>query len=167
MVYLSYNCAMRSRFSQLTNTPLKNAPLKWRILSTALIVQLATISFASYVAANTANESADSVEGVSEQIQQTDTLLKQLQQDIASSRLQKQKIADSLTAVQGNVSERTRRLKQLNKEIIRYNNELDSLSSSIEKQQQTIDKRKSLLADSVRKSQRVNTASGLKVILPR
>ncbi|MEE9335603.1 MAG: peptidoglycan DD-metalloendopeptidase family protein [Granulosicoccaceae bacterium] len=138
-------------------SPALTTALRWWILCAALVAQLAPLAQAA--------SAADSVEGLSEQIHQTDTLLKQLQQDIVSSRLQKQKIADSLTAVQGNVSERTHRLKQLNKEIAQYNSKLDSLSSSISEQVRTIDKRKSLLADSLRKSQRVNTASGLKVIL--
>ncbi len=135
-------------------------PLRWWVLIAPLVL---LGPFAT--AADKPESEADSVEGISEQIQQTDTLLKQLQQDIASSRLQKQKIVESLSAVQGNVAERTQRLKQLNKEIARYNSKLDSLSNSIEEQEQTIEKRKSLLADSLRKSQRVNTASGLKVIL--
>jgi len=110
-------------------------------------------------------EKSESVEGVSEQIQHTDTQLKKLQQDIASSRLQKQKIVDLLSGLKGNVSERTQRLKQLNNDIARYDNELSTLASSIETQSRTIDERKKILADSIRKSQRVNTASGLKVVL--
>ena len=165
---LSYNSPMLNRHTQ----QLKTRPLCGWILSAA-IMALATLAVPTDVIADdTANatgssaaDKANSVEGVSEQIQQTDTLLKQLQQDIASSRLQKQKIVDSLSAVQGNVSERTQRLKQLNKEIAQYDSELDSLSSSIAEQERGIEKRKSLLADSLRKSQRVNTASGLKVVL--
>ena len=138
--------------SRLPQLPI--AQMRWWILFATLAVQWTSVV-----------QAADSVEGVSEQIQQTDTLLKKLQQDIASSRLQKQKIVDSLTQVQGNVSERTQRLKQLNKEITRYDGKLDSLTRAIAEQERTIDKRKSLLADSLRKSQRVTTASGLKVVL--
>lgn len=108
---------------------------------------------------------ADSLEEVSQQIEKTDSELKKLQQEIANSRAQKQKIVDSLALVQNNVNERSQRLSQLKKDISTYNKKLDSLTSRIEEQKQTISKRKILLASSLRKSQRVKTASGLKVIL--
>lgn len=114
--------------------------------------------------ASTAN-AEQTIEGVEQDIQSTEQRLKKLDEEIKASRALKQKLAQALKDTEMKVGERQSRIKGLNQDIERYNAQLNKLDEQIQSEQSQVELRKQVLAESIRRAQRLGASTGLKVAL--
>ncbi len=117
------------------------------------------------VAAESTESPANTIEGVEQEILSTNERLKELDAQIHASRALKEKLSKALSVTNEKVGEREKRIKGLNKDIDTYNQQLDKLDDDIALAQENVELRKQLLAESIRRAQRVAAGSGLKVVL--
>ena len=115
--------------------------------------------------ANDSSNSDENLESVEKEIQSTAARLEQLDAEIAQSRALKAKLDKALKVSNEKVSERKARIKGLNADVKKYNAQLDKLEAQIAAEQQNVEKRKKVLAESIRRAQRVTSGQGLKVVL--
>ena len=115
--------------------------------------------------ANDASSGDESLESVEQEIQSTAARLEQLDAEIAQSRALKAKLDKALKVSNERVSEREARIAGLKADVKKYNAQLDKLDAQIAAEQQNVEKRKKVLAESIRRAQRVTSGQGLKVVL--
>jgi len=107
----------------------------------------------------------ESLEGLDEKILSTTQRLKELDAEIQQSRELKKKLDKALKASNEKVNERQTRINQLKQDIKNYNQQLDRLDVKILDEQGNVELRKQVLAQSIRRAQRVSSGRGLKVVL--
>jgi len=107
----------------------------------------------------------NTIEGIELEILSTNERLKELDAQIIASRALRDKLTKALNASNEKVGEREKRIKGLTSDIDAYNQRLDKLDADIELAENNVEQRKQLLAESIRRAQRVASGSGLKVIL--
>lgn len=115
--------------------------------------------------ADSTDTPANTIEGVEQEILSTNERLKELDAQIVASRTLKDKLTKALNASNEKVGEREKRIKGLNSDINAYNEQLNKLDADIKLVQDNVEQRKQLLAESIRRAQRVASGSGLKVVL--
>ena len=107
----------------------------------------------------------ETVEGLGERILTTTQRLEQLDKEIQQSQALKDKLNKALKASNKKVTERQIRIDKLKSEIDEYNLQLDKLDATIQGEQNNVALRKQVLAQSIRRAQRVGSGGGLKVVL--
>lgn len=107
----------------------------------------------------------ESIEGVEQEILSTAERLKKLDEEINASRALKEKLTKALSESDKKVGERQSRINGLNTDIKQYNAQLDRLDSQIVQEQSNVELRKQVLAESIRRAQRIAASTGLKVVL--
>jgi len=110
-------------------------------------------------------QSNETLEGVEQKILSTTQRLEELDKELKQSRALKDKLDKALKAANEKVSERETRIGGLNSDIEKYNQQLDKLDATIQAAQFDVEERKQLLAQSIRRAQRVSSGRGLKVVL--
>jgi len=109
--------------------------------------------------------SNETVEGLGEKILSTTQRLEELDAEIRQSQILKEKLDKALKASNDKVNERQTRIDGLKSDINEYNQQLDKLDTKIQEEQSNVDLRKQVLAQSIRRVQRVGSGRGLKVVL--
>lgn len=127
-----------------------------RLLLTCLIIL--AVSPLSAVAEET-------IEGVEQEILSTTERLKKLDEEIDASRALKDKLTHALSESNKKVGERKQRISGLNADITQYNAQLDKLDQQIQQERNNVELRKQVLAESIRRTQRIASSTGLKVVL--
>jgi len=107
----------------------------------------------------------ESIEGVEQEILSTNERLKKLDEEINASRALKDKLTKALSESNKKVGERKTRISGLNADIKLYNTQLDKLDTQIQQEQSNVELRKQVLAESIRRAQRIASSTGLKVVL--
>lgn len=139
-----------------TPTQLRKPPL-----TTCLILLCCALLFQS----TTISAEELSVEAYEIQIAETEQRLAELDAEIAKNRALKKKLQSSVAQAENNVQERSKRIESLNQDIALYNDQLNGLEQKLSEEEKLMVYRKKVLAESLRKTQRVVSASGLKVVL--
>ena len=132
------------------------------LIRSALLLLFSTTLFPPSVGIVSAEET---IEGVEQEILSTTQRLRKLDEEIAASRALKEKLTAALNESNQKVGERQSRITGLNKDIQQYDAQLDSLDKQIEQEEGNVDARKKALAQSIRRSQRIASSTGLKVVL--
>jgi len=112
-----------------------------------------------------AESNKDTIEGVEKEMQTTAARLKKLDEELETSRKLKQKLTKAMQATAEKAGERELRIKGINSDINKYDAQLNKLDEEIAAEQQYVEKRKQVLAESIRRAQRIASGSGLKVVL--
>jgi len=112
-----------------------------------------------------ATHADDTIEEVGEKILSTEQRLKELDAELQHSRELKVRLDKALQASNEKVNERQARIDGLQSDIKKYNQQLDKLDAKIEDEQDNVELRKQVLAQSIRRAQRVSSGQGLKVVL--
>jgi len=112
-----------------------------------------------------AGAATDTLEDVEIEILSTAERLKQLDAEIAESRVLKAKLDKALQTSNEKVSERQTRINGLNADIKKYNEQLDRLDEQVALEQKNVESRRLVLAESIRRTQQVTSGQGLKVVL--
>ena len=109
--------------------------------------------------------SDETVEDLDEKISTTTQRLEELDAEIQQSKMLKEKLDQALKAANEKVIERQTRIDGLTSDINEYNQQLDRLDTKIQNEQDTVALRKQVLAQSIRRAQRLGSERGLKVVL--
>ena len=112
-----------------------------------------------------AADDSNTLEGVEQEIVSTADRLKQLDKEIRASRQLKSELDIALSATNEQVQERQSRLNELDNGIDQYNAQLNKLDEQIALEQSNVERRKQVLAESIRRAQQVTSGRGLKVVL--
>ncbi len=112
-----------------------------------------------------ADEASQDRESVEQQLQAADERLRKLGAEIEASRQRKAALQDSLEANDERLGERRDRVDALDRDIADFDARLDDLQGEVERAAQTIDTRRRLLTEALRRSQRIADNSGLKALL--
>lgn len=110
-------------------------------------------------------DDASTVEGYELQIQHTSERLQQLDAEIASSRVLKEKLQRAVADAEQHIGERRTRIDELQQTIENYNGKLAELEARVADELATVANHKQLLAESLRNTHRISTGTGLKAVL--
>ena len=106
----------------------------------------------------------ETVEGLGEKILSTTQRLEELDAEIQQSEKIKKKLDNAVKSLNEKVSERKARIEALSTDINEYNQQLDKLDAKIGDEQNNVALRKQVLAQSIRRAQRLGSGRGLKVV---
>jgi len=105
------------------------------------------------------------IASVEAEIQNTQTRLKALDEQLKANRARKASLEKTASAVSGKVAEREARVAELRSEIKSYNRSLESLEAEVNSERGRLTNRKAVLAESIRRQQSITGNTGLKVVL--
>lgn len=108
---------------------------------------------------------AQDIGSLEEQLKNTADRLKALDEQLKENRARKNVLEETANNVSGKVAEREARLDHLKQEISRYNGSLETLEAQVASEHQQLDKRKAILANSLRRQQQITHGTGLRVVL--
>lgn len=112
-----------------------------------------------------APQDIQSIQSLEAQMQNTAERLRALDEHLQANRTLKASLEQAVSSVTGKVSERQTRVQDLSKEIIRYSTSLERLEAQVFEERGLLDARKAILANSLRRQQRINSGTGLRVVL--
>ncbi len=107
----------------------------------------------------------ETLEGYESQIEAANQALQKLDKEIAQSQRLKKQLQRSLSDVSERVGEREQRLSNLKTDIAQYNSTLEKIEEQLELERSNMASRRTAMASSIRKMQRIAASSGLKVAL--
>lgn len=133
--------------------------------NTLIIIRTIWFSTLFLALLGTVASAEDSIEDVEIEILTTTERLNKLDKEINEGRALKAKLTQALKESEQRIGERNSRISGLDKDISQFNNQLDRLDAQIVQEQSDIEKRKLVLADSIRRAQQIASSNGLKVVL--
>ena len=128
------------------------------------VAALLVVTPAAVAQDNTAQTPQD-IASIEAQIQSTAARLQALDDQLKANHSRKASLRQAVSSVTEKVTERETRVQELTKEIRRYNDSLEQLEAQVLDEYSQLDFHKTILADSLRRQQRITTGTGLRVVL--
>jgi len=113
----------------------------------------------------TVSNTPQDIQSIEAQLQNTAERLRALDDQLKANRERKAELEQAVSSVTGKVSERQTRVDGLSIEIDSYNATLERLEAQVLEERGLLDTRKAILANSLRRQQRINSGTGLRVVL--
>ena len=158
--------AYRKRLNTIPATALSALHLKAaQILTITTLLIAAQYAIAQNEAEEFSGKTPQDIQSIEAQLQNTAARLQALDEQLKTNRSRKASLEKAVNSVTDKVSERQTRIDELGNEIDRYNSSLQSLESEVLKERGLLESRKSILAASLRRQQRINSGTGLRVVL--
>ena len=133
-----------------------------RLATTLLVICVTALSAHPIHAQEGVVQDINSLEA---QLKNTAERLKELDEQLKTNQERKGILEKTANNVSGKVAERQARLDQLKQEISRYNGSLETLEAQVASEHEQLDRRKTILASSLRRQQQISQGTGLRVVL--